>query len=221
MRSLVAVIPVATCVLRAELLELRQERDEAFRAFFARVRGKAETRCYSANCECGQTLDYTDHIIRDVLLNGIYDPDIRREILGTTNILDKPFNDVIALLVQKEMVRNALLSSNLSAMSTFQRLKKTQRSHKNALTAMDQAREATCPDCKVSFKVFTKGALGWNKKPYQVCISCYRAQRQNKNQQPAYVQAFELEPITKNVSCTPLRHPHWPPRATPSLQKEE
>ena len=38
MRSL-AVIPVATCVLRSELLQLRQERDEAIRAFAARVRG--------------------------------------------------------------------------------------------------------------------------------------------------------------------------------------
>ena len=42
MRSL-AVIPVATGVLRTELLQLRQERDETFRAFTARVRGKAET----------------------------------------------------------------------------------------------------------------------------------------------------------------------------------
>ena len=36
MRSL-AVIPVATGVLRTELLQLRQERDEPFRAFTARV----------------------------------------------------------------------------------------------------------------------------------------------------------------------------------------
>ena len=110
MRSL-AIIPVATsCVLRAELLQYRQERDGAFRAFSARVRGKAKTSSYSATCKCSQTLDYTDHIIREVLLNGIYDPDIRREILGTTNILDKSVDDVIALVEQKEMVRNALLS---------------------------------------------------------------------------------------------------------------
>ena len=109
MRSL-AIIPVATCVLRAELLQYRQERDGAFRAFSARVRGKAKTCSYSATCKCSQTLDYTDHIIREVLLNGIYDPDIRREILGTTNILDKPVDDVIALVEQKEMVRNALPS---------------------------------------------------------------------------------------------------------------
>ena len=45
MRSL-AVISVATCVLRTELLQLRQERDDAFQAFTARVRGKAETCAY-------------------------------------------------------------------------------------------------------------------------------------------------------------------------------
>lgn len=81
MRSL-AVIPVATCVSRTELLQLRQERDEAFRTFTARVRGKAETCAFTAECECGKDVDYTDNVIRDVLLNGLSDPDIRREILG-------------------------------------------------------------------------------------------------------------------------------------------
>ena len=52
MRSL-AVIPVATCVLRTELLQLRQERDEPFRTFTAKVRGKAETCSYTASCTCG------------------------------------------------------------------------------------------------------------------------------------------------------------------------
>ena len=37
-----AVIPVATGIVRAELLEMKQLRDEAFRKFAARVRGKAE-----------------------------------------------------------------------------------------------------------------------------------------------------------------------------------
>ena len=56
MRSL-AVIPVATCVLRTELLQLQQERDETFRAFAARVRGKAETCAFDTRCECGRTVD--------------------------------------------------------------------------------------------------------------------------------------------------------------------
>lgn len=58
-----AVIPVATRVLRTELLQLHQERDEAFRAFAVRVRGKAETCTNRAVCELGKTVENTDHII--------------------------------------------------------------------------------------------------------------------------------------------------------------
>ena len=37
-----AVIPIATGILRSELLEMKQNRDEVFRNFASRVRGKAE-----------------------------------------------------------------------------------------------------------------------------------------------------------------------------------
>ena len=53
MRSL-AVIPIATGVLRTELLQLQQERDEPFRAFAAKVRGKAETCEFTAECRVWQ-----------------------------------------------------------------------------------------------------------------------------------------------------------------------
>ena len=58
MRSL-AVIPVATGVLRTKLLQLRQERDEPFRSFAARVKGKAEKCEFSSKCEFGKNVDYT------------------------------------------------------------------------------------------------------------------------------------------------------------------
>ena len=96
MRSL-AVVPVAICDLRTELLQLVQSRDESFHAFTVRVRGKAETCAFNTACECGKAVNYTDHVIRDVLLNGLCDPDIRREVLGIADFLTKPINDVIAL----------------------------------------------------------------------------------------------------------------------------
>ena len=101
MRSL-AIIPVATCVLRTELLQLRQERDEPFRTFTAKVRGKAETCSYTTSCTCGAPVDYTDHVICDVILNGLYDSDIRREVLGIAGILEKPVNEVIALVETRD-----------------------------------------------------------------------------------------------------------------------
>ena len=82
MKSL-AVIAVATGVTRAELVQMHQERDESFRAFAARVRGKAETCNYTTECSCQLDVNFTDIIIRDVLIAGIADMDIRREILGT------------------------------------------------------------------------------------------------------------------------------------------
>lgn len=80
---------------------MHQERDEPFRAFAARVRGKAETCEFKAMCQCGNDVNYTDHAIRDVLLSGISDLDIRREVLGTQAILQKPVNDVSLSLKAK------------------------------------------------------------------------------------------------------------------------
>ena len=103
-----AVISIATSVLRTGLMQMCQMREEFFRSFAARVRGKADKSAFSADCSCGLKVNYTDHMIRDTLLNGIFDFDIRREILGTTDILTTAVNDVIVLIESKEMVRNAI-----------------------------------------------------------------------------------------------------------------
>ena len=84
-----ALIAVATGVVRAKLVTMKQDRDEAFRAFAARVRGKAETCSYHINCACGLQVDFTEVMIRDVLIGGIYDMDIRRDIIGTQSILQE------------------------------------------------------------------------------------------------------------------------------------
>ena len=205
MRSL-AIIPVATCVLRTELLQLRQERDEPFRTFTAKVRGKAETCSYTASCTCGASVDYTDHVIRDVILNGLYDSDIRRDALGIAGILEKPVNEVIALVETKEMARNALPSSSLSAVSSFVKQKTLPPTHAPTPSQADRAKEATCPGCHITFKIFTEGPRGWNEKPHQMCIDCFRANRRRRRQQrqppqrqpqAPGVHATETEPISQ------------------------
>ena len=206
MRSL-AVIPVSTGVVRTELLQLHQERDEPFRAFTARVRGKAETCAFTTICECGKNVDYTDHVIRDVLLNGISDPDIRREVLGTTNILQTPVNDVIALVENKEMARNALPSSTLSAVSSFKRQQVPPKEPPSATPSRaDQAKQAACPDSQRLFRIFTEGTRGWNTKPHTVCLNCYRVRHRRKRTPhtppppPPTSQAVESDPISQVAS---------------------
>ena len=211
MRSL-AVIPVATGVLRSELLQLSQARDEPFRAFAARVRGKAETCAFAAACTCGNNVDYTSHVIRDVLLNGIADPDIRRDILGITDIITKPVNDVIALVENKEMARNALPSPTMSAVSSFQRKQNrvppTLTIPHPTPSQTDRTKQVPCPDCKQPFNIFSEGARGWNSKPHQVCIDCYRARRRRRRPQrnpqnpTSTLQAVESDTISQLAVVT-------------------
>lgn len=117
-------------------------------------------------------MNYTDNAIRDVLLNGLADTDIRREVLGTKDILTKPINDIVTLVEGKEMARNAFPSSTLSAVSTFQNQRYT--APVTAPPPAETNKQALCPDCKTTFKIFTEGARGWNTQPHQVCINCYR-----------------------------------------------
>ena len=103
-----AVIPVATGVLRSDLMQMRQLRDKLFRAFAARVRGKADTCAFTVDCTCGLKVNYTDHMICDTLLNGIADDEIRRETLGSVDVLTRTVNEIVALVESKEMAPNAV-----------------------------------------------------------------------------------------------------------------
>jgi hypothetical protein len=124
-----AVVPVALGVLRAELAAMRQDPDEPFRTFSARVQGKAETcefktnfngTCSGCNLAFHGEVYYTDDMVRDVLLNGIADIDIRREALSADG-MQKPINEVIAFIGNKEIARNANPVSGLSAISAYRR----------------------------------------------------------------------------------------------------
>merc|ERR1711911_339048 len=50
--------------------------------------------------------DYTDAIIKLVALNGIRDPDIKREVLGISDLRTRNINDLISLVENKEVARD-------------------------------------------------------------------------------------------------------------------
>ena len=209
MKSL-AVIPVATGVLRSEVLQLQQERDETFRSFAARVRGKAEPCGFKAKCKCGEDVDYTDYVIKDVLISGISDLDIRRDVLGTIDIIESGVKEVIALIEGKEMARNALPTPGLSAISTFKRQNAHQTnpnpSHNSIPSESDRILQKNCPDCRNTYQLFSEGMRGWNKKPHRMCKNCYRAKRkqsENKGSTSA-VQGLYVSPSAIPESGMPL-----------------
>ena len=175
MRTL-AVIPVARGVTRAELLRMNQANDESFRLFAARVRGKAET-CGFVTDE--GAVDYTEEVIRDVVLSGIRDLDIRREALSTEGLQSKRVNEIISFVESREMASHAVTpcpeesSMSIAAMSSFKRASGKPPSFKDD----HRSRTATCPGCGETFNVFKLSKRGWNRRPYTICLQCWRSKR--------------------------------------------
>ncbi len=180
MRS-IAVIPVARGVTRAELTQMSQSSDEPIRTFAARVRGKAETCGFttSVRCECGKELsvDYTSETVRDVILAGINDNDIRREALSAQNLQTEPINSVISFIESREMARNATPSTSVSTMSSYRKEKQTPSQ------ANQDSPPVPCPECGKRYQRFRpRPGGGINRQPYKQCIDCWRTNKQKQSE---------------------------------------
>ena len=121
----VAVQPVAVSILRATAHSAKQASGERFQTFAAKVRGlttncnyilpcphaapavppaPAVRACNVANCV---GTDYTSKVIKDILLSGIHDHDVRREVLGTVGVEEKSVHEIIRIVEGKEAARDA------------------------------------------------------------------------------------------------------------------
>merc|ERR1712237_265090 len=108
-----AVVPVAMGVRRSELLNMTQDVGELARSYLAKVQGKAatcefKTRCTEGCCSARTNyVDFTDMIVKYVLVNGLADAEIRREVLGWKSLDESSLPDTVAFIEQKEMARDA------------------------------------------------------------------------------------------------------------------
>ena len=105
---------------------MKQNRDEAFHNFASRIRGKAEiceyeveVQCSNSGCNQANKTNFTDHIMRDVLLPGIYEADIQSEMYGVDDVLGQAMNQVISLVEKKEMAPDAHSPASTSGISSF------------------------------------------------------------------------------------------------------
>ncbi len=75
-----------TMVARVQLHNMRQDRDETIRSFGARQCGQAGVCKFQVRCQnCNTDVNYTEHIIRDVITRGLADSEIQLDLLGDTN----------------------------------------------------------------------------------------------------------------------------------------
>ena len=132
-------------VARVALQQMCQQRDEPVRKFAARVRGQASVCNFVVKCPCqcgapaacNKTVSYSDVMVRDTIIRGLEDGDIRTDILSEAN-QDLSLEDTIKFIEAKESGKrsaNTLAADSTSAASEY---RKNQRADSRAVAEQQQ-----------------------------------------------------------------------------------
>ena len=223
------VLSVALSVRRAKLLQTRQDPGENVRQYVARLRGLANVCQWTKNGTCGEracsgavALDYTEDIVKLVLLNGLVDEDIRKEVLGATDIDSKSLNDTVCLIDSKETASRALTTESPTvAASSYKKMAREQTSRDSPGAVQDQTEREKMRRkfrCQCGSMTPQFGRVRGKLKEFKVCLGCWKktSQRTSKSSQPAgngpvealfhYIATTEISPCLREV----LPHPTLP-----------
>ena len=178
-----AVINVALSTRRSALLNKAQDAGESVRQNVARLRGLAlvcewtkTASCSKEACDGTIQLDYTDEIVRMVLLNGLADVEIRKEVLGMTDIDPKTLADTVTIIDSKETAARAL--SGESPRVAASAYKKSSQPTRTALS--EKTIRCTCGTVTRQF-----GRVRGRIKEFTSCLDCWRKNAARRRQVPA------------------------------------
>lgn len=137
-----AVRPENVMVARVQLQNIQQDRDETVRSYCARLRGQASVCQFnkSKTCACNRdvVIDYSNEMVRDALIRGLEDEDIKLDVLGQCK-QDMSLDETLVLIEAKESGKRSagrlLHTSNppvaTNATSSYRRRNNTQANQRN------------------------------------------------------------------------------------------
>ena len=151
---LVAVRPTNILVARGDLQNIHQDRDETVRAYCARLRGQASVCKFkkTKQCSCTRptdvTIDYSDEMVRDALIRGLTDEDIRLEVLGQAN-QDMSLDETLLLIEAKESGRRSVtrLQANPTATVNASSSYRKRDKQKQSAASNDANSSQVCGHC--------------------------------------------------------------------------
>ena len=164
-----AVITKATSVRKTELFSMKQDHGQPIRTFAAKVKGKAQVCILSKQCpnaQCNRLVDYSEDIVKYVLISGICDEEIKKDVLGHENLDTKSLNETIAIIENKEMACRAMASSSESTMAVH---------HGNNKNSEVDSKLSVKTNCKQCQRTILKFKLRRGKfKEFTHCVQCWR-----------------------------------------------
>ena len=126
-------------VARVQLSDIKQDRDEAIRNFGARLRGQASVCKFTTACpSCNTAVNYTDNILRDILIKALADNEIQLDLLGDKNqdmSLEEVFQFVEAKEAGKRSAGRLLQSQGAEAIRSQYRKTRQEEVKQNAVSA--------------------------------------------------------------------------------------
>lgn len=139
-------------VARFQLQKMQQDHGESVRAFAARLRGQSTICDFTITCEFQRTVNYSPVMIRDSLIRGLEDEEIRLELLSKSD-QNMSLDETIQIAEARESGKRSALHIDTSARLTSASATSTyKRDMKVAATQKEQHSrqrfpQRTCGHC--------------------------------------------------------------------------
>ena len=167
-------------------------------------------------------VDYTSEVIKDILLSGIYDLNVRREVLSTAEIEDKTVNELVRIVKANEAARDAAggnrPAATAAAASSYKKSARQETTSRPQLArprsgppngARPKKARCRCGNEFTDFAIQPDGTF--NQSPYKSCRDCFRrnkkASRENKGGRSSVAVAASGGPVFEPppTGCLPPR----------------
>ena len=138
-------------------------------------------------------MDYSSIVIKDVLIAGIADPEIRKEVLSWPELDEKNDRELVAFVEAKEIARNAWNNTPISATAGISNYRKGSH-HENDGTEHSLKKKlqlkGTCGVCKKEISLFKRFQnRRVNKRAFTSCQTCHKkANVPNSNNNGLYLE---------------------------------
>ena len=205
-----AVLSVALSARRTALLKTVQEPGERVRTYVARLRGLANVcrwhktgSCSAEACTGAVTIDYTEDIVKLALLNGLADEEVRREVLGTTDIDDKSLSDTVALIDSKETAARAMSADGARvAASAYRKTglhpdRKSPPTSVSELELMKRKLRCVCGQLTPQF-----GRVRGQLREFKSCLTCWKKSNPRQRKPPPADAEHKAEAMFQYIAAT-------------------
>jgi hypothetical protein len=153
------VIKTVSVVAMTELLSLKQDHGEPVRRFYAKGAAMARNCDLTTVCPeaaCGAKVDITEFVLKHVVINGLANTEVRKDVFCTPELDKKSLVDTVAIIEAGETTSRAIISPGEAGPIGNPKRDSCGLGHRDNKNAMSDdkclLRTLECESCKKTFK---------------------------------------------------------------------